>query len=134
MTERQGLLIKAERFLASARLLAESSDLDSAVSRVYYAAFYVAQALLDALGISFSSHRGVISAFGKEFAQKGRLDPRFHRLLITAFEKRQQADYWVKTGLELDEVGELLAETDSFIHAAKGWLTQEGLLEGGHPQ
>lgn len=104
------------------------------MSRVYYAAFYVAQALLDALGISFSSHRGVISAFGKEFAQKGRLDPRFHRLLITAFEKRQQADYWVETGLELDEVGELLAETDSFIHAAKGWLTREGLLEGGQPQ
>lgn len=99
MTERQGLLVKAERFLASARLLAESRDLDSAVSRVYYAAFYVAQALLDALGISSSSHRGVISAFGKEFAQKGRLDPRFHRLLITAFEKRQQADYWVETGL-----------------------------------
>lgn len=134
MTERQGLLVKAERFLASARLLAESSDLDSAVSRVYYAAFYVAQALLDALGISFSSHRGVISAFGKEFAQTGRLDPRFHRLLITAFEKRQQADYWVETGLELDEVGELLAETDSFIHAAKGWLTREGLLEGDEPR
>lgn len=59
MTERQGLLIKAERFLASARLLAESSDLDSAVSRVYYAAFYVArpcsthsESLFQAIGAS----------------------------------------------------------------------------------
>jgi len=133
VTERQGLLAKAERFVTSARLLTDSGDLDSAVSRVYYAAFYVAEALLDALDISFSSHRGVISAFGQEFARKGRLDPCFHRLLITAFEKRQQADYWVKTGLQPDEVAELLAETRSFIDAAKDWLTQEGLLEGDQP-
>ena len=57
MTERQGLIRKAEKFLGSAQILMESGDLDSAVSRIYYAAFYVAEALLDALGLSFSSHK-----------------------------------------------------------------------------
>ncbi|MBI3595876.1 MAG: HEPN domain-containing protein [Nitrospirae bacterium] len=63
MTERQGLVRKAEKFLASAELLMDSGDMDSAVSRIYYAAFYIAEALLDALELSFSSHKSVISAF-----------------------------------------------------------------------
>jgi len=43
MTERRGLILKAEKFLSSARLLVESGDFDSAVSRAYYAAFYVSK-------------------------------------------------------------------------------------------
>ena len=129
MTERQGLIRKAEKYLSSARVLVESGDLDSAVSRAYYAAFYVAEALLDAIELSFSSHKSVISGYGQEFSKKNRLDPRFHRLLITAFEKRQQADYWVETGLEVQEVNELLSETEAFVQAAKIWLMKEGHIE-----
>jgi len=129
MTERQGLIRKAEKTVASAKMLVEAGDLDSAVSRAYYAAFYAAEALLDGLGLSFSSHQSVISAYGQEFSKKGRLDQRFHRFLITAFEKRQQADYGVETGLDRQEVNELLVETQAFIAAAKSWLTKEGLLK-----
>ncbi len=57
MTARAALLKKAKRYLASARLLLDAGDYDSAVSRVYYAAFHVAGALLDALGLAFSSHK-----------------------------------------------------------------------------
>lgn len=129
MTERQGLIRKAEKFLASAQMLMESGDLDSAVSRIYYAAFYVAEALLDALGLSFSSHKSVISSYGQEFSKKDRLDSRFHRFLIAAFEKRQQADYGIETGLDREEVSELLVEARAFIEAAKGWLVKEGFLK-----
>jgi uncharacterized protein (UPF0332 family) len=125
MTERHGLLLKAEKFISSAHLLIKSGDFDSAVSRTYYAVFYVAEALLDALGLSFSSHKSVISVFGPEFAKKDILDSRFHRLLIAAFEKRQQADYWVETGLERQEVEELLSDAEAFLLAAKSWLAKE---------
>lgn len=124
MTEQAALLKKAKRYLASARLLLGAGDYDSAVSRIYYAAFYVAETLLDAQGLSFSSHKGVISAYGQEFAQTGRLDARFHRLLIRAFEKRQQADYLAETGMERDEVTELLGETEAFVQATETWLIQ----------
>jgi len=80
MTGDADLLRKAQRYLESAKLLREAADRDSAVSRAYYAAFYLAEVLLDALGLSYSSHRAVISAFGQEFAKTGRLDARFHRL------------------------------------------------------
>ena len=126
MTDKSALFRKAKRYLASARLLLEAEDYDSAVSRIYYAAFYAAESLLDASGLSFSSQKGVISAYGQEFAQKARLDPRFHRLLIKTFEKRQQADYLAETGLDRDEVTELLTETETFVQAAEAWLKQKG--------
>jgi uncharacterized protein (UPF0332 family) len=125
VTEQPALLKKAKRYLESARLLLGAGDYDSAVSRIYYAAFYSAEVLLDACGQSYSSHRGVISAYGQEFARSGILDPRFHRLLIKAFEKRQQADYLAETGLGHDEVAELLSETAMFIKAADSWLEQQ---------
>jgi uncharacterized protein (UPF0332 family) len=56
LTEREKLLVKAERYLKSAKLLFEDDDLDSAVSRLYYAAFYLAEALLDSKGASCKSH------------------------------------------------------------------------------
>ena len=122
MTGDADLLRKAQRYLESARLLLESGDYDSAVSRAYYAAFYLAELLLDRLGLSYSSHRGVISAFGQEFAKTQRLDPRFHRLLISAFEKRQRADYLTEAGLDEAEAGQLIADVESFAGAARTWL------------
>jgi uncharacterized protein (UPF0332 family) len=50
-------LRKADRYLQSAELLATAGDLDSATSRAYYAAYFLAEALLDALGQSYSSQR-----------------------------------------------------------------------------
>jgi uncharacterized protein (UPF0332 family) len=122
VTEREALLGKANRYLKSAQLLLESGDYDSAVSRIYYAAFFVAETLLDKLELEFSSHKAVISAYGKEFAQKGVLDAKFHQLLIRAFEKRQQADYMADPGFDRDEVSELLAEARMFLNAATEWL------------
>lgn len=89
MSNRFPLLVKAKRYIQSARLLMNDNDLDSATSRLYYAMFYVAETLLDVKGLSFSSHRGVISAFGQYFAKTGEMDPRFHRILISTFAKRQ---------------------------------------------
>lgn len=123
MTEGAALLLKAKKYLTSAHLLSDAGDFDSAVSRIYYAGFYVAETLLDALGLSFSSHKAVISAYGQEFAQKNLLDPQFHRLLISAFEKRQQADYLAETGLDRDEVMEMLTGIEAFVRAAEDWLS-----------
>jgi len=125
MTEVHPLIAKARRYLDSAQLLMDAGDYDSAVSRIYYAAFYTAETLLDALGLAFSSHRGFISAFGQEFARNPRLDPRFHRLLIKAFEKRQHADYLAETGLGQDEVEELIEDTRTFVQVAGAWLSRQ---------
>jgi uncharacterized protein (UPF0332 family) len=82
------LLAKAERYIRSAQVLVHHGDLDSAASRLYYAMFYIAEALLAARGLSFSSHSAVISAYGQHFARTQVMDPRFHRALLTAFSQR----------------------------------------------
>ena len=67
----------------------------------------------------------MISAYGQEFAKTGRLDPRFHRLLIAAFEKRQQADYLPESGILAADVSVLLEEVSQFRADALTWLAGE---------
>lgn len=99
MSDCDALLTKAERFIRSARLLANDGDFDSAASRLYYAMFYLAEAMLAARGASFSSHSAVISAFGQQFAKTKEFDPRYHRALLTGFSQRQLGDYAVSSSL-----------------------------------
>ena len=78
------MLRKAHRTVRSARLLLTDGDHDGAVSRAYYAMFYAAEALLLSKSMTFSSHSGVISAFGKEFAKSGAMPVQYHRYLMDA--------------------------------------------------
>jgi len=87
------LLEKAERFITSAEMLAEDGDFDSAASRLYYSMFFIAEALLAVLDLTFSSHRAVISAYGQYYAKTKELDPRFHQALLNAFSQRQLESY-----------------------------------------
>jgi uncharacterized protein (UPF0332 family) len=116
------LLEKAERFIDSAMLLAEDGDYDSAASRLYYAMFFVAEALLAERGYIFSSHRAVISAFGQHFAKTGELDPGFHKALMAAFNQRQLGDYAMDSGLGRDDVDQLLSDAKEFLDAGRSWL------------
>jgi uncharacterized protein (UPF0332 family) len=103
-TEARGYLEKAAIYIHSARLLHHSGDMDSAASRLYYAMFYCAEALLLSDGLRFSSHRGVISSFGEKFVKQGRASPKYHEWLRDAFDKRQYGDYRVLSGLESEDV------------------------------
>lgn len=91
--EQQALLAKAQRSLDAAQSLTEQGFYDFAVSRAYYAMFYVAEALLDQEGLSFSTHAAVISAFGQHLARPNKIPITFHRQLIDAQAQRTRADY-----------------------------------------
>jgi uncharacterized protein (UPF0332 family) len=69
MKEIEFLIKRAMRYLKSAEILLKEGDYESSVSRTYYAMFYSAQAMLLTQNLSFSSHKGVISAFGKHFVK-----------------------------------------------------------------
>jgi uncharacterized protein (UPF0332 family) len=81
-------LAKAVRSIAAAERLLGHCDAEFAVSRAYYAMFYVAEALLHERNLQFSKHAAVHAAFGKQFAKTGDLDPKYHRWLIQAFNSR----------------------------------------------
>ena len=87
-------LRRARTSLQAAETLTERGLYEDAVSRAYYAMFYAANALLVRDGLDVGGkHSAVVSAFGREYAKTGRVDPRYHRQLIQGFEWRQKADY-----------------------------------------
>src|SRR3989338_273243 len=65
---------------------------DSA-SKSYYGIFYAAKALLVCHKIITSKHSAVESAFGLHFIKNGKLDQKYHRIIIDARKIRELADY-----------------------------------------
>ncbi len=115
-------LEKAERLIRSAQILIDSGDYDSAASRLYYAMFFTVEALLETKGLSFSSHRAIIAAYGQHFAKTKEMDPKYHQILIAAFNQRQLGDYRVQSGLGKEAVEALLIQVTDFVNAGRKWL------------
>lgn len=101
--EQVNLLEKARRSLRGAQLLQAEGLPEFAASRAYYAMFYVAEALLLELSLSFSSHKAVIAAFGKHFAKTGEVPRAFHRYLVDAQEDRTTGDYGLLPDVTAEE-------------------------------
>ncbi|MBI3399658.1 MAG: HEPN domain-containing protein [Deltaproteobacteria bacterium] len=126
MTEIKNLLARSDRYVKSAKILIEDEDYESAVSRAYYAMFYVVEALLLTKEMSFSSHKAVISAFGEQFVKTGILKKDFSKVLTRAFEKRQIGDYEFTFTVTEKEAVELLIEAENFIAAIADYLIKQG--------
>jgi uncharacterized protein (UPF0332 family) len=83
------LLDKSQNSHKASILLLENDLRDLAVGRAYYTMFYIAQAFLLSKNLSFSSHKAVISGFGREFCKNQDIPLKYHRFLIDAQIKRQ---------------------------------------------
>lgn len=117
--EQQALLDKAQRSMNAAKSLLEQGFYDFAVSRAYYAMFYVAEALLDREGLAFSSHAAVISAFGQYLARPGKVPAQYHRQLIDAQAQRTRADYDPQPNLSEQDAEILINQAQSFLITAQ---------------
>jgi len=113
------LLEKAKESLRAAELLNHEGYPGFAASRAYYSMFYVAEALLLDINLSFSSHSAVISAFGREFIRTGIIDAKFHRYLIDAQDLRNLGDYGVGKKISPEQTQEILNWSREFISAAE---------------
>ncbi len=125
-SQERALLAKAERFIASAVLLIENDDYDSAVSRLYYAMFFCAEALLLRKGLTFSSHAGVIGAFGQHFAKTRELPSEMHNWLREGFDKRQLGDYQAVSVIERPHADRLMTFAERFVQIAESYLAEGG--------
>ncbi|MFQ6058283.1 MAG: HEPN domain-containing protein [Anaerolineae bacterium] len=112
-------MAKARSSLAAARKLLEELLFAESISRSYYAMFYAAKALLLLDSIDVSKHSAVIAAFGREYAKTGKIDPRYHRMLLDGFEWRQKSDYdvyWLATRKEAEKC---LQDAEAFVAQAE---------------
>lgn len=122
MKETAALIKRAMRYLKSAEMLLKDGDFESSVSRTYYAMFYSAQAALLTKNLSFSSHKGLISAFGEHFVKTGIFPKEMGRELNRAFEKRQVGDYEYTFVISEEEARRMLQSGKEFVDAIAQWL------------
>ena len=122
MKEASALIERAKRYLRSSQLLLEDGDCESSVSRAYYAMFYAVEAVLLTKGLSFSSHKGVISAFGEHFVKSGIFPREMGKELNRAFGKRQIGDYEYTFVISRDDAEQMLHGGVEFVNTIAGWL------------
>lgn len=91
-----------------------------AASKIYYSMFYAAQALLKSEGIDVVKHSAVESAIGYHFAKTGRLDPKYHRMLIDARKIREIVDYDIQE--EIIEPVAHLKKAQKFSKMIRGFM------------
>jgi uncharacterized protein (UPF0332 family) len=118
----QELLLKAQQSLEAAKLLLRNEYPDYATSRAYYTMFYIASALLESEGLSFSKHSAVIAAFGREFAKPQRIPSEFHRYLIEAQELRSAGDYGQLNAVTSDQAAEQIDRAEQFLAIATQYI------------
>ncbi len=115
-------LRKAEHALEVAEDLLKGGHAPDAASKIYYAMYYAAQALLNADGIDVVKHSAVESAVGYHFAKPGKIDPKFHRMLINARKIREIADYDIDEEIVEPVASLKIDEGRAFLSAIKDYL------------
>lgn len=120
--EAQKLLAKAKRALHAAETLLEDGDYEFAAGRAYYAMLHAAQALLRESDLQYRKHAGVHAAFGEHFAKTGRLDPKYHRWLLDAFDDRIRGDYDVEASFDRETLEKRIEQARGFLSAAEKLL------------
>lgn len=128
MKEIEFLIQRATRYLKSAEILLKEKDYESSVSRTYYAMFYSVQAMLLTKKLSFSSHKGIISAFGEHFVKTGIFPKEMGRELNRAFEKRQIGDYGHKFLISEEEAEGILANGKKFVEKIVQHLKEKKIV------
>jgi len=114
---------KAEQTMLDARLLFENERYNSAVNRLYYACFYLVNALLSLKDNIAHSHAGVRTQFYKEYIKTNMIDRNLGKLYSDLFDWRQEADYADFTEFDKETVEKLFADTEFFFDSLKRFLS-----------
>jgi uncharacterized protein (UPF0332 family) len=122
VTEAEKLLDKAARAIRAAERLAADGLCEFAAGRAYYAMFYVAEAILLSKGLRYAKHGGVHAAFGEHLVKPGAMDPRYHRWLLDAFDRRITADYGVDVSISAEEADRMIEQAKEFLDAGRRYL------------
>lgn len=113
--ELTALTHKATRSLAAAKKLFADGDCDFAVSRAYYAMFYMAEAALLHRGKAYSKHVAVINAFYHEFVATGILPKQCHADFHHAFDDRNLGDYAFMDTFPEADARALIQSAEAFL-------------------
>ena len=120
--EIEALLKKALDSIKGARLLFDDELYGFAVSRAYYAMFYLVSAVLLTKDMNFSKHQAVVAAFGQHFVKTGIFKHKFHQYLVEAFEQRQIGDCEPMEEITKETAQKSIDRAEEFLVAVRVYL------------
>jgi uncharacterized protein (UPF0332 family) len=112
-------LARSDESLRAAAVLLDAALLHDAESRIYYAAYHAAVALLLTEGLEPRSHTGVTNLLGLHFVKTGRLNSDDTRLFARLQKYRIEADYSVDFVLTQDAIEEDVAACRAFVERVR---------------
>jgi uncharacterized protein len=101
----------------------------AAVSRAYYAVFYMASAALFTASVTRAKHSGVESAFSEYLIKPGHIEVEYGRLYQKARRQREEADYAEDTVIDEATTGQIIADAERFVDRLERYLEQVGALD-----
>ncbi|MDE6685367.1 MAG: HEPN domain-containing protein [Duncaniella sp.] len=121
--DRQAVIdYRIERSLAAfkeAQYVAKGYFWNLTANRLYYAVFYMCEALLLSNQITTSSHAGVSRMMSLHFVRTGKLQKEEGELLGRLFRMRQTGDYDDLSDWTEDEIMPLFPKVEELIHKIK---------------
>jgi uncharacterized protein (UPF0332 family) len=124
--EIQLYLDRARQDLQAVEINIQNDLYNVAISRAYYAMFYAATALLKSKGIERNKHSGIVAAFGEHFVKSGLFEAKFSRMLIRAFESRNDTDYDVRFVAGTELAKSRLQDAQEFVEQVETYLREGG--------
>jgi uncharacterized protein (UPF0332 family) len=115
------LIARAQRTVASAKLLFDAADLNGACNRAYYAMFDAARAALLTVEEPVRSeviktHSGLITAFSLYLIKTGRIPEQYGKALRQVDQIRLIADY-SDAEIESDDAATAIRQASDFVTA-----------------
>ena len=84
---------KSRDELSSSKLMLQNKKFSQSINRSYYSMFHAVRSLLAMERYDSKKHSGVISFFTKYFIKTGKIEPKYSKILTTAFKIRNDCDY-----------------------------------------
>lgn len=116
---------RAKEAIDEADLLFSKGYVRTSVTRLYYACFYAASALLLAKGFSSGKHSGIRSLFHQKIVKAGLVSPSAGTLYNRLFDARQKADYADLAKFEAGDVAPWFDEAKSLVRQLETLVTKE---------
>lgn len=115
-------LSRCKEALREVGYLVEGGFYSSTVSRLYYACYYAAVALLIANKIEAQSHAGVKSMLSCHFVKFGKLDKTYAKTFFELFDLRYSNDYDDFSFCEKETIESLMQPAKEFIDAVTSMI------------
>ena len=119
---------RAREELSTAELLLHSTNFRSSISRSYYAIFHAIRAVNALDGFDSSKHSGVIAHFNQFHVKEGHFPKEASKIIRTASEMREHADYEDFFVASRQEAEEQFLKAEKFHNLVQDYLETMNIL------